>query len=522
MLTQLIRQWGQTYADRVLQVVEGEERSYREVYDRAFRLVRGLYALGIEPGDRVAVLSSNSAATIEQLLALHLGGFARVGMNARNSATVHEYMLDYCGARAIIFDDEQFALHGEKLERPNTVQIVVGGGEGAVDYERLIAEAPDGEVPNFPGSQVSQLQFTSGTSGRPKAAVHNHDSWLGLYRAQYLAVPGINQDDVYLAAGPLTHAASTLVYTVLAQGGCVVVMPHFDPETALDLIERHRCSLSMMVPTMIQMLVSHPGVADRDLSSLRAIQYAGSPMPPSTLMRAHEVLGHVLYQSYGQSEAVPATALTGVDHARLLEEAPERLRSAGRPLPDAVVRIIDDEGNFLPPGAIGEIAIRCGSTMVGFFDDPELTASRFTPDGLVKTSDVGYLDEEGYLFVVDRKGDMIISGGYNIWPAEIENALARHPAVVTAAVFGTPHEVWGETPQAVVVVKEGEEVSEEELVALVVDELGSMKKPRGLVITHEMGPLSSTGKVVRRVWRDHYFGTGAEGDTGAEARKENS
>lgn len=507
-LTQLIKQWETVYSDKVLQEFRGESRTYKEVYARAYALIRALKGLNIEPGDKVALLSSNSDATIEQIIALHLGGYVRVGLNARNSKYAHEYIINDSGAQAVIFDDAEFEKNGEYLEKiPGLIKIVRGSSNGDHEYENLLENAPDIEIQTtWPGDQVSQYQYTSGTSGHPKGAIHTHDSWLGLYRAQFLVIPEIDDTDAYLAAGPLTHAAATVVYTLLSRGGKVVVMDHYSPEAALEAIERYRCTITMLVPTMIHMLVNHPDVAKRDISSLRAIIYAGSAMPMNTLKKAHEVLGHILCQMYGQSEALPATAISGKEHAALIKSSPERLKSAGRPMADALVRIIDDNGEILPNNEIGEIAIRCASTMTGFVGEPEHDPKRFTSDGLVKTRDVGYLDSEGFLFVVDRKDDMIISGGFNIWPSEIEDSIGTHPDVTHVAVFGMPHEKWGQAPTAVVVVEKGSTLDETEILERVTEDLGSIKKPRKMLITEEIGPLSTTGKIVRRIWREYFFG----------------
>jgi acyl-CoA synthetase (AMP-forming)/AMP-acid ligase II len=318
--------------------------------------------------------------------------------------------------------------------------------------------------------------------------------------------------DTYLAAAPLTHAASTVIYALLARGSRVLVMDHFDPGLALELIERERCTVTVMVPTMLQMIVNHEAASSFDLSSLRAVLYAGAPISAATARRARELLGDVLFQTYGQSECLPATSLTPEDHAEGATSNAALLRSAGRPCLNSSVRILDDDDHDVAGCEIGEIAIHTHGRMLGIYGDPEATAARITPDGYVRTRDSGYLDERGYLFVVDRKDDMIISGGFNIWPAEIENALLKHPAVADAAVVGVPHPKWGETPHAVVVLRSGETVSEErlalELMELCRTEIGSMKKPTDIVFRTDALPRNELGKLPRRVLREAYWPQG--------------
>ena len=259
-----------------------------------------------------------------------------------------------------------------------------------------------------------------------------------------LAMPRLDQDDRYLAAGPLTHAAMLPLWGILAAGGAVVVLPAFHPARFLELVEQERCTTTLLVPTMIQMIVTLPEAGQADLSSLRAVFYGAAPISEQTLAEATPILGPILYQMYGQSEAVPLTVLTPRDHVLDgTEQERLRLRSAGRPTPGTELTIVDEDGKELPAGEVGEIAARSPAAMACIWQDPEATAARTLPDGSVLTRDMGYVDADGYLFLADRKEDLIISGGFNIWPAELENALASHPAVAEAAVVRIPHEKWG-------------------------------------------------------------------------------
>jgi len=320
-----------------------------------------------------------------------------------------------------------------------------------------------------------------------------------------LMLPRLTAGDTYLAAAPLTHAASTVIYALLARGSRVVVMDHFDAGLALELIEREQCTVTVMVPTMLQMIVNHDAASTFDLSSLRAVLYAGAPISPATARRSRDLLGDVLFQTYGQSECLPATSLTPEDHAEGAASNATLLRSAGRPCLNSSVRILDEDGNDLGGSQIGEIAIHTHGRMLGIYGDAEATSARLTPDGFVRTRDNGYLDERGYLYVVDRKDDMIISGGFNIWPAEIENALGQHAAVEEVVVVAVAHAKWGETPHAVVRLREHATATEQELIDFCREKLGSMKKPTAIAFTLEPFPRSDLGKLRRREIRDQFW-----------------
>jgi acyl-CoA synthetase (AMP-forming)/AMP-acid ligase II len=378
--------------------------------------------------------------------------------------------------------------------------------QGALDYEELLKSAsPDDPRVPVRGDDTIHLAFSSGSTGKPKAAVHTQDGWMHVTTDHVAMLPRLREADVYLAAAPLTHAASTVLYGLLARGSRIQVMPAFDAAEALRLIEQERCSLTVMVPTMLHMLVNHPDVHTRDLSSLRAVIYAGAPISVATARAAYAALGDVLFQAYGQSECLPASVLTPEDHARGVRENAALLRSAGRPCLNSTIRILDENGRDTRVGEIGEIVVHTRGRMKEIFNEPELTAARITADGFVRTKDNGYLDSRGYLFVVDRIDDMMISGGFNIWPAEIENVLAEHPAVEEAVVMGVPHPKWGETPHAVVALRSGATATEPELIEFCRGRLGSMKKPTAVIVRSEPLPRSAVGKISRREIRQLYW-----------------
>jgi acyl-CoA synthetase (AMP-forming)/AMP-acid ligase II len=508
IIADLVRRSCQMHASNVAVTDPTTSFTYAEVWDRSVRLVNALRDLGVMPGDRVATLGANHATTVEEMTGLAIGGYARTALHGMNAGETHAYMLEYVGARALIVQAEHFEKHHEWLVGvPGLEHVIVHSGPtGTLDYETMLASA-SAEDPQVPvtGEDIIHLAFSSGSSGKPKPATHTHESW-GFVTSDHLTMlPRLTESDVYLAAAPLTHAASTVLYGLIARGARIQVMPSFDAGEALRLIEDQRCSITVMVPTMLQMLVSHPDVGVRDLSSLRAVMYAGAPISVATARSAHSALGDVLFQTYGQSECLPATILTPEDHAIGVREDASLLRSAGRPCLNCSVRILDAEGKDAAPSEVGEIVIHTRGRMREIFNDPELTASRVTDDGYIRTNDSGYLDARGYLYVVDRMDDMIISGGFNIWPAEIENVLAEHPAVEEVVVVGVPHPKWGETPHAVVSLRSAASATEHELIEFCRARLGSMKKPTAVILVHEPLPRSSVGKISRRDLRDLYW-----------------
>lgn len=491
----LLRRSARAYRHTVAVWCDGSEQTYGQMFERACRLANGLAARGVQPGDRVAVLGPNGAETVEQVAGIALGGFVRSALYAHQTAEVNSYLLELVDARALIVH----ASLADGLEDKVSDVIVYGGGPSS-DYERLLAGAPAAD----PGRTQSPadfhvIRFSAGTTGKPKGIAHTVANWLRGGDEFRWVTPRIDERSGYLAAGPLTHAAVVFLWPILQVGGRVIVMEAFEPGRALELIETQSPTLTLMVPTMIQALVGHPDAGERDLSSLEALTYAAAPISPRTMHRAMDLLGpDVLHQWYAQSEAWPLTMLLPHQHLR-------RPDSVGRATPNTVLKIVDEDGNELPLGDTGEIAVRTPGQMWGHWNDPEGTAARTLPDGSLRTRDMGYVDDDGFVYLVDRKEDMIISGGYNIWPAELEQALVSHPAVAEACVVGVPHERWGETPKAVVVLGEGAaEVSEDQLIEYTRDRVGAVKKVTSVEFVDEL-PKSPLGKVLRREVRERYW-----------------
>jgi acyl-CoA synthetase (AMP-forming)/AMP-acid ligase II len=506
----ILRTSARNYGRNVAVWCEGSEQTYAGLYGQACRLAQALRGLGLERGDRVALLGPNGPLTVEQVAGIALGGFVRTGLYAHQTGEVNAYLLDLTGARALILDARQLdALSGHLPGVATLEHVIVYGGEppeGMLGYDALLAGADPGDLGvTLAPDDVHVIRFSAGTTGRPKGIYHTVSRWLSIGDEYRWVTPQMDERDAYLAAGPLTHAAVIFLWPALQVGARVVVIEAFEPGLVLRLIEEQRVTFTLMVPTMIQALAAHPDAGARDLSSLRCLNYAASPISETTMTRAVDLFGPVLYQMYGQSEAVPVTMLLPHQHCPRGSERERRwMRSVGRATPNTRLTIVDEEGRPLPVGEVGEVAAQTPGSMSGLWNDPEGTRQRVLPDGSVLTRDMGRLDEEGFLYLADRKEDMIISGGYNIWPAELERAISAHPAVGDVCVIGVPHEKWGETPKAVVVLVPGASVEPQELVELTRERVGSVQKVTSVEFVDSL-PRSAIGKVLRREVRERYW-----------------
>jgi acyl-CoA synthetase (AMP-forming)/AMP-acid ligase II len=485
-------------------IVHGDRRiDFAEAWQRAVRLANGLLALGLAPGDRVGVLEANSVGAADTFTGLAVANLVRVPLYPRNSLDAHRWMLGHTDCRVLIADEN----HAE------TARVVAGSMPGLqvlVRDERyedwLDAQDDTDPDPAVTPEDPYVIRHTGGTTGRAKGVAYSHRSWLAAGRDWFYLFPPVLVGDRCLHVGPISHGSGYFFTPMWLHGGVNVLLDQFDAETTLDVLEREEISYAFMVPTMLSAIARHPSARRRDLSRLKVLQVGGAPITDDTARRAHEVFGDVLFQGYGQTEAVPVTMM-GPEEWFGSVQGSQPLRSAGRPLPFADLEIRDDAGAAVPAGVEGEIVVRCDGQMTGFWEDPAASAARMR-DGWVATGDIGRIDGNGYVYVLDRLDDMIISGGFNIWPAELENVLASHPAVLEVAVFGVPDERWGETPHAVVVVDDPAAVDTDELVARCARELGSYKKPAHIEVRTEALPRSPVGKVLRKAlrephWRDH-------------------
>lgn len=492
------------YPNREMLVFQDTRLTGRQLVERIYKVCNALLDLGLKKGDRVGVLLTNSNQTVEAFYGIQCAGLVLLPMNARNSAEEHLYMLNNAEAKAVIIGEEYVETISRILPAASTVDhaicVTIKPLGSMLNYDELLAsassEAPPVDI--FEEDMIS-LRYTSGTTGHPKGVIHNHRAMnVHLFNQLTNESYFIEENDSVALTGPITHASGSVILPHLVKGAKVIILPGFDLKLLLPLIEKERVTTLYMVPTMIVMMLNEPDLKKYDLSSLKTIRYGASPIAPEILKRALDALGNIFIQGYGLTETLnPLTVLAKQDH--ILdgsEKSIKRLQSVGREVITARVRIMDDEGNMLPPGQIGEIVVQSDQNMKGYWKNPEATAEALR-GGWLHTRDLGYADEDGYIYLVDRKEDMIISGGFNVYPKGVEDVLYIHPAVLEAAVFGVPDETWGEAVRAAVTLKPGMTVTEEELIEHCKKHLGSYKKPRAIDFIKEM-PKSNAGKILRK------------------------
>ncbi|MDJ0644242.1 MAG: fatty acid--CoA ligase [Erythrobacter sp.] len=492
-----------TFGDEVI--------TFAELNAGSNRVARALAALGVTKGERVAFLGKNHPLYFEALLGAAKIGAVMTPVNWRLAPPEVAYILDNCQAR-VVFVGEGFAdiLTQVRTETPRVEQVI---GIDAHDHEgsdyRIWRDGfPADPVPDDIGLDDDALQlYTSGTTGRPKGAVMTHGSILSsrdpAHEAEMRDWQQPVEGDVTLLAMPCFHISGTGtgIGTMVA-GTNSIVLPEYDPTKALDLIENYNISKIFLVPAAIQILLNHPRVPEVDFSRLKFVTYGASPIPLELMKQAMDVLGCGFVQMYGMTETSGTiVALDPEDH---VPEGSPRMRSVGKPLAGVEVKIIDDAGEEVPTGTVGEIATRSSKNMRGYWNNPEATAETIDAEGWLRTGDAGYLDEDGYLYIHDRVKDMIISGGENVYPAEVENALYSHPKVADVAVIGVPHEKWGEAVKACVVAKDGEELSEADVIAHAREHIAGYKCPKSVDFIEAL-PRNPSGKILRRELRAPYW-----------------
>jgi acyl-CoA synthetase (AMP-forming)/AMP-acid ligase II len=491
-------------------LVFGEKRyTYAELDRRTNRLAQGLISLGLKPGDRVAVQSWNRPEIVELEVACYKAGFVRIPINARLSAGEAVEILNNAEVSAFLTD----AKHGEAIlalgASLETVRHFICLDEvpaGKIGCEALLAsgrdEMPDVEVD--PGD-LAVLTYSSGTTGKLKGIMQSYGNRMAMIR-KALMFPEVRlkSGDVFVHVGPITHASGMLLMPAMFCGACNVIVGRFDVALLLETIRKEKANYTMVVPAMIHMILAFPEVRKYDLSSLKGIFYGAAPISPAVVEKAIALFGPILSQGYGMSETTSfVSILTASEHVEALKNCPTRLSSCGRPVFDTEVRVVDEEGRDVKPGEMGEIIMRGPDIMQGYYRDPELTAETIR-DGWIHSSDMAKVDEEGYITILDRKKDMIISGGFNVYPSEVENVLYTHPAVFEACVLAVPDEKWGEAIKAVVVLKPGASATAEELIAHCEQSLSSFKKPRSVDFVPEL-PKNPNGKIAKRAIKDFYW-----------------
>ncbi len=480
--------------------------------DRVFRLVHAMkHRFGLARGDRFAVLARNSHAYLELYHAAFLGGGIINPLNLRLSPSELAYIIGDSGVETIFFDQHFSELLGRSADAagdfPIRNRILIGSGDAPCDarYEDVLLAAT-AEIPPEPEEEDPVvLMYTGGTTGLPKGVVLTQRAEiLNLYHGR-IARPGLGADTVAMIQTPMFHIASmgTLLSTY-AVGGTTVLVPGFEPELVMSEIERNNVTSTLMVPTMVAMLMNHAAFAPERLASLRQLTYGASPMPSVLLGRLLAAFPELdLYQGYGMTESSAVlTNLSPGDH----RAGGDRLKSVGRSVTGVELSIQDEAGNPVAPGKIGEVCAKGGNFMTGYWNKAEATKEAFR-DGWYHTGDAGYIDDAGYLFLVDRVKDMIISGGENIYSTEVENAIASHPLVQQVAVIGIPDERWGEAVHAIVVTGKDVDIGADAIIDHARARIAGYKVPKSVEFRHEPLPLSGAMKVLKRDLRaPHWVG----------------
>lgn len=503
-----------TYPDHPAIIYGDLTLTYREFNERVNRIASALRRLGLEQGDRVAIFSPNRPEILEVLYATWKAGFAAVPMNFRLHRDEVLYILNHSETKALVYNgvyqDDIDRIAGELTTL--RYAVCLDGVQGdkqhsftTLEYAGLLKQGEADEwVAPVDGDDLAWLFYTSGTTGRPKGAMLTHRILTMVVLNAIADIYPFAHSDVAMHASPLTHGTGMYSLPLFAKGATNIILdaPRFEPEAVFAAIEKYRVTVfPFMAPTMIKRLIDSDAHAKYDLSSLQCIVFGGAPMYVEDLEAGFKKFGKIFAQVYGQGEC-PMT-ITGFCREDYDLNRPELFSSAGIARTGVQVRIQDADGNPLKPGEIGEIAARSDMVMKGYWRNPEATAETIV-NGWLRTGDVGYMDERGYLHILDRTKDMIISGGHNIYPREVEEVLLRHPAVQEVCVFGVPDPEWGESVKAVVVLRPGHSATEEELIEYCRENLASFKKPRSIDFVEEL-PKNSYGKILKRELRDKYW-----------------
>ncbi|QJI29560.1 AMP-binding protein [Pseudomonas sp. ADAK18] len=489
-------------------VIDSRQRlTYAQLEARTNRLASGLLKLGLKPGAHVAILAMNRVELVEAEVAFYKTAMVKVPINARLSPEEIISVLNDSRSEAVITGSKfasALAAYRQALPYLKWVIVLADTG-GDIPYAEVLQMGEEAPLSCDPDDdQLAVLHYTSGSSGVLKAAMLTVGNRKALIRKSLASpVRKAGPDDVMAHVGPITHASGMQIMPLLAVGACNLLIERYDDELLLQTIEQERVTRLFLVPAMVNRLVNFTGVERFDLSSLRLVMYGAAPMAPALVQRAIEVFGPILAQGYGAGETCSlVTVLTEQDH--LPEDGDvRRLASCGRCYFETDLRVVNEQFEDVRPGEIGEIVVKGPDIMKGYWQAPELTAEVMR-DGYYLTGDLATVDELGYVFIVDRKKEMIISGGFNVYPTEVEQVLYSLPQVFEAAVVGVPDPQWGEAIKAVVVLKAGASLDQEQIIEYCGQHLAGFKKPRSVDFIDEL-PKNPNGKVVRRLVRDGYW-----------------
>jgi len=503
--------------DKEAIVFEGNRYTFGQLNERVNRLANALMGMGVEKGDRVALLAVNCNQCVEAYFAVARVGAIYVPLNFRAKANELTYMMNTAEASTLLVGERYLEVVNSIRKDLASVRNYISidrPHDGYSHYEDILAAGSAEEVFTEIGdTDTTILMYTAGTTGFPKGVMLSHNSFT-IYVLENVTPADPITEEKNILTVPLYHVAGIQAMMAAVYGGRTLVMERqFEPEEWMGLVRDEKVSRAMMVPTMLKQLMDHPKFSDYDLSSLRVITYGAAPMPLPVIRKAMEVFPGVSFiNAFGQTEtASTITTLSPEDHIiegteEEKEKKLKRLSSIGRPMSDVEMKIVDEEGNQLAPGEVGEIVARGPRVMSGYWKEDEKTAKTIDADGWVHTGDMGYMDEDGYFYLAGRTTDMIIRGGENISPEEVESIIHEHPKVEECAVIGVPDEEWGEVPMCIVVLKPGQTATEDEITEYCRAQLASYKRPRKVAFAREL-PRNPMGKVLKRVLREEFAET---------------
>ncbi len=500
--------------EKVAIIFEGKRYTFSQLNERVNRLANGLLKLDIQKGDRVAFLQVNCNQCVETYFAVAKIGAIYLPLNFRAKANELTYILNSAEANTLLVGERYVSMVNSMRPDLKSVQHFISidsRQDNMLYYEDIISTSSAEEVvTEIDDKDTTILMYTAGTTGFPKGVMLPHSSF-SFYVIDNVSPPDPEIEERNILTVPLYHVAGIQGLMAAIYGGRTLVMERqFDAEEWMQLVEKEKANRAMMVPTMLKQLLDHPNFRKYNLSSLKVITYGAAPMPITVIKKALEVFPGVSFiNAFGQTEtASTITALSPEDHVisgteEEKEKKLKRLSSIGKPMSDIQMKVVDEAGNKLPPGEIGEILAKGPRVMSGYWKDKEKTEKTIDKDGWVHTGDIGYVDEDGYYFLSGRATDMIIRGGENISPEEIENVMHAHPKIEDVAVIGVPDETWGEEPRAIIVLKKGETATAEEIMEYCRVNLASFKRPRSVVFIDSL-PRNPMGKILKRELRDKY------------------
>jgi acyl-CoA synthetase (AMP-forming)/AMP-acid ligase II len=479
--------------------------TYAEIGEEVNRCANALFQKGVQPGDRVALWMQNCIEYIVCDFAIAKLGAVRVPLNTFLSDAEVAYRLEDAGAKAVICGSEYMERVQNILQQTSAQPMVITvGNEGEHSLESLVEKAsPEPPKIAVGYEDLAAIMYTGGTTGRSKGVMHTHKSTISLMYSEIVEFE-LERGVVMLHVAPLPHAVGFMILPGLLRGGTHILQQGFDPKKFCETVEKEKVTFTFLVPTMIYALLDFPDLPSYDLSSLRTLIYGAAPMAPSRIKQALEAWGPILVQVYSQMEvANQTTILTKSDHLICSAEEEKRLSSCGRPIIMSQVKIVDEEGREVPTGTVGEIVTRGPHMMKGYWKMEEETEKTIR-NGWLHTGDMAYQDEAGYIYLVDRKKDMIISGGFNVYTTVVEKALFEHPSVRQATVIGVPDEKWGEAVKAFVVADPASRVSEEELIQFCKQRLAKYEVPKSIEFVDSL-PLTAYGKIDKKALRAPFW-----------------